>query len=411
MTASLSAKLLSTMFHVQGYSISDVSQEGNDIYLFMHSTEPGRCSRCYQVIDNGYYDKKRRIIYIGSSHCRAVYGVVDIKRLSCPECGVLTEYQTLYEGKNHHSKQVGSMITSYSKYLDNVSVSRLLSISPSKVYRIDRQELAKQIVRYKDSVPAIKQACVDEVSFKRNHTYSTVLCNQEDSKVIWLEKNRKQESLEQIYNQFPEQLSHLKTVSMDFWQPYEAVTRSKFPKAKIVYDRFHLSRILNRHIEEERRAYQKELPDRDRVYIKKHTRWLLLRRKENQTESGLQRLQKLRENNKFLYDMYLLKEDFLSIFNSDNSTEKAKKYILDWIALVEETSFTSLKSFCRKIIKRLDTILNWFDDPISNGLAEGINNVIKSVLKRGYGYKDFDYFRMKVLQRCGYLKYHPTHTF
>jgi transposase len=399
------------MFNVQGYSISDVSQEGNDIYLFMHSTEQSRCSRCRQELDNGYYDKKRRIIYIGSCHCRAVYGVVDIKRLSCPECGVLTEYQTLYEGKNHHSKQVGSLITSYSKYLDNVSISRLLSISPSKVYRIDRQELAKQIVHYKDSVPIINQACVDEVSFKRNHTYSTVLCNQEDSKVIWLEKNRKQESLEQIYNQFPQQLSHLKTVSMDFWQPYEAVTRSKFPKAKIVYDRFHLSRILNRHIEEERRAYQKELPDRDRVYIKKHTRWLLLRRKENQTESGLQRLQELRENNKFLYDMYLLKEDFLSIFNSDNSIEKAEKYILDWIAFVEKTSFTSLKSFCRKIMKRLDTILNWFDDPISNGLAEGINNVIKSVLKRGYGYKDFDYFRMKVLQRCGYLNYHPTHTF
>ncbi|KQC11658.1 MAG: hypothetical protein APR62_09360 [Smithella sp. SDB] len=411
MTVSLSAKLLSALFKVQDYSIDDVEIDCNKIYLFMHSLKPSRCSKCHKIIDNGYYDKRRRLIYLGSSHCRAVYGVVNIKRLSCPECGILTEYQTLYKGKSHHSRYVGSLITAHSKYLDNVAISKLLSISPSKVYRIDRQELAKQITKYKESVPVIEEACVDEVSFKRNHNYATVLCNQKDSKVIWLEKNRKQESLEELYKKFPNQLSQLKTVSMDFWQPYEAVTRKKFPKAKIVYDRFHLSRILNRHIEEERRAYQKELPDKERISIKKHTRWLLLRRKENQSETGLQRLQELRESNQFLYDMYLLKEDFLSIFNSKNSRKNAEKYILDWITLVRNTSFNSLKSFCNKVMKRLKTILNWFDNQISNGLAEGINNVIKSLLKRGYGYKDFEYFRMKVLQRCGYLNFHSTHTF
>lgn len=59
----------------------------------------------------------------------------------------------------------------------------------------------------------------------------------------------------------------------------------------------------------------------------------------------------------------------------------------------------------------MDTILNWFDTPISNGKAEGVNNVIKSVLKRAYGYKNFEYFRLKVLQKCGLLMNYATHTF
>lgn len=72
---------------------------------------------------------------------------------------------------------------------------------------------------------------------------------------------------------------------------------------------------------------------------------------------------------------------------------------VDWIAVVEKNSFKSLKSFCYRVMKRLETILNWFIEPISNGLTEGINNVIKSLLKRAFGYKDYNYFRMKILQR------------
>lgn len=77
----------------------------------------------------------------------------------------------------------------------------------------------------------------------------------------------------------------------------------------------------------------------------------------------------------------LLKEDFLSMFDTEISHDKARQYILEWIAVIEKTRFDSLKSFCKKVMNRLDIILNWFVEPLSNGLAEGINNVIKSLLK------------------------------
>ena len=79
-----------------------------------------------------------------------------------------------------------------------------------------------------------------------------------------MEKDRKQESLKSIFNKFPEKFENLQSISMDFWQPYETVVRQQFPNTTIVYDKFHFSRLLNRHIETERREYQKELSDREK---------------------------------------------------------------------------------------------------------------------------------------------------
>ena len=149
--------------------------------------------------------------------------------------------------------------------------------------------------------------------------------------------------------------------------------------------------------------YQKSLADDERKFIKKHTRWILLRRRKNFTEYHEDRLQELKEKNERLYEMYLLKEDFLSIFDRNNDRNSAKDMILEWIENIKKTTFEALKKFARSIIKRLQTILNWFDCPVSNGKSEGVNNLIKTLLKRGYGYKDFEYFRLKVLQKCGYL--------
>ena len=137
--------------------------------------------------------------------------------------------------------------------------------------------------------------------------------------------------------------------------------------------------------------------------MKKHTRWILLRRRCNYKEYHESRLQELKEHNEKLYEMYLLKEEFLSIFSKGTKREDARAEILSWIDTIKQTGFDALKSFCNTILKRFENILNWFDYPVSNGKSEGINNVIKTLLKRGYGYKDFEYFRLKVLQRCGYL--------
>lgn len=145
------------------------------------------------------------------------------------------------------------------------------------------------------------------------------------------------------------------------------------------------------------------MPDEEKKAIKKQFRWLILKRSGNLSNRNKEHLEQLKEKNEPLYEMYLLKEDFLDIFQKGRTRSEGDEMIKAWIDDVLKLKCKKLKSFARTVLKRIDTILNWFDHPISNGKAEGVNNVIKSLLKRAYGYKDFDYFIAKILQKCGYL--------
>ena len=114
-------------------------------------------------------------------------------------------------------------------------------------------------------------------------------------------------------------------------------------------------------------------------------------------------MKNLRNETAALYEVYLLKEEFLSLFEEGKSPDDAKAEITAWIDTVLETNYKKLKTFARSICKRLRKVVNWFRNPISNGKMEGINNKIKNVMRRAYGYKDFEYMRLKVLQKCGLL--------
>ncbi len=418
MTATCEITLFEDLFDVQGYSITssrkafNATTQTHEVYLEIKPLTEASCPVCGRIGNKYRYDSSEQLFYLGSILCKPVYAILKVYRFNCPDCGILTEKQTISEGKCRYSKAVPAMVLQYTNLTDNSSVSTLLCLSKSTVYRIDYTELTRLLDNYKDKIPSLSSIAVDEVAHKTGHNYATIITNQKDGKVVWVEKDRFTHSLESAYQRYPDRFNSVEVATMDFWRPYESATHNCLPGCRIVYDRFHLSRILNKALEEERRAYQNELPKDERKYIKKHTRWILLRRHHNCTSYHKDRLEELKEHNKRLYELYLLKEDFLSIFDEDTLTkEHARQLIIAWTNLVMNKPFEHLKRFAKNLLDRLDKVLSWFDHRISNGKAEGINNVIKTILKRGYGYSDFHYFRLKILQRCGYLMNANAHTF
>lgn len=404
MTHELDGNILEIIFGLQDYSLTKLEKFEDAVILHIHRSSNIQCGTCLTPINYGKYDSKIRKIYLGCFNTTPVYAMLKQSRILCPTCGrIRTEHQEISEGKKRYAKNIGNVVIQYTKNMSCSEASRLLKIPERTLREIDKNKLKELESNHMENVPELSIIGVDEVAHKRGHSYGTVLLNYNDSKVVWIEKNRKSESLENIYDMFKNKFSKLEVASMDFWQPFEHATTKKHPSAVIVYDLFHLARILNRKVEEERRMYQKTLSDEDRRYMKKHTRWILLRRRHNYEEYHESRLLELKQHNEKLYEMYLLKEEFLSIFNKGTKREDAQKDILSWIEIIKQTEFESLKRFGNTVLKRFEKILNWFDYPVSNGKSEGINNVIKTLLKRGYGYKDFEYFRLKVLQKCGYL--------
>ena len=335
MTATLSNKVIETLFEVQGYSMVDIRTCKNanelcdEIEIELEKVEESSCPRCGLQGNRYRHDSRTQRIYLGSMLCKAVYAVLKVFRTKCPDCGVLTDRQTISDGKERYSRAVPSMLLRYTRLMDNSAVSTLLGISKSTVFRMDKEELTNLAENYGSKIPSLEQIGIDEIAHRSGHNYATVITNQADGKIVWIEPERNTNSLMSAYERYPKSFQGIKVATMDFWKPFETATKLCHPDCKIIYDRFHLSRLVNRVIEEERRIYQNDLSREERKFIKKHTRWVMLRRLFNCNDKQRDRLDELREANEWLYNLYLLKEDFLSIFDEpDMSKSVAREHII-----------------------------------------------------------------------------------
>jgi len=297
-----------------------------------------------------------------------------------------------------------------SSKLDNNTISELLGFSPSSIYRIDKEGLQQLEPLMSSCVPKPEHISIDEMAHKRRHNYTTVMTNQEDAKVIDIHPGKSKNSAMTLFSRWGHKFNWLQTISMDFSQSYISAAVETFNEHYIVFDRFHFSRIVNRSLEKIRREIQQHLPDGLRKQSKKHSRWLVLRRSHNSNSHQLSNLEQLKVDNQELFEAYLLKEDLLSIFDEDIKKEEAESRLLAWCTCVEGTNYKPFQKLAIQIRKRLSILLNWFEYHISNAKAEAVNNVIKALLRRAFGYKDYEYFRLKVLQKCGYLMYAFTHS-
>ncbi len=324
MSLPLEYKFMSILFKIQGYVAKDLKENGLAIDVELEAIKKSYCPRC--GLSDNRYDSSVQRIYIGSILGRPVYGRLRVYRIDCPYCGIITEKYEISEGKKRYSSAVSRDLVRYTALMDNKSVSRLLGISASMVYRIDRDELEGLMGKYSQDIclSLSSEISIDEVSYKRRHNYATVLTNYRDAKVIWLEKGRKSRDLQQAYQCLDKGINKIKTVAIDFWAPYEKATRKMIPDAQIIFDRFHLSRILNRKLEEKRRAYQNQLPDEEKKLIKKQSRWLILKRKVNLNDTNREHLEQLKKKNEPLYEIYLLKEEFLNIFQKGRTRQEGQ---------------------------------------------------------------------------------------
>jgi len=301
------------------------------------------------------------------------------------------------------------MTLRFSEKLDNSSIAKLLGFSQSSIYRIDKAGLETLEQWLRGSIPKPAHVSIDEVAHKRRHQYTTVLTNQEDAKVIDVSLGKSKQSALQLFQDWGNKLKWVETISMDFSQSYIGAACQYYSEHYIVFDRFHFSRIVNRHLEQIRRNIQKQLSDEDRRHCKKIDRWLALRRLNNSNSKQINALEQMKIDNQPLYESYLLKEMLLSVFDEDIKKDEAEQRLLEWCSLVENGPYAPFVRLAKLIKQRLHILLNWFKYHISNAKAEAVNNIIKSLLKRAYGYKDFSYFRLKVLQKCGYLMQGLTH--
>ena len=244
--------------------------------------------------------------------------------------------------------------------------------------------------------------------------YAFVLNDPIHKKVLDVLSNRKKEYLIQYFT-YCENRHSVEYVISDMYEPYRIVTTIMFPKAKYVVDPFHYTRYIMDALDKVRIRLQDNYGYNSKEYriLKNKKNVSLLRRYSNEIDwfTYTKRFKNnhlvdvlkydLRENildiDEELKMSYQLKELFLDITHHATN-ENVKSQLINWIALVREQNIAEMSEAAHTIENWLEYICNSFiDKRFSNGFTEGLNNKIKVIKRVGFGYKDFDFFRLRLL--------------
>ena len=178
---------------------------------------------------------------------------------------------------------------------------------------------------------------------------------------------------------------------------YQAVT-DNLSSAAVVFDWFHIVKLLNDKLSQLRRDLYREATDQLQRDVLKGTRWLLLKRSENLDEdrNEFERLRAALKLNESLAAAYYLKED-LRLLWEEPTKQAASRFLDEWIRMAEATGIRVLKTFARTLAHYRSGIVAWYDHPISTGPLEGTNNKIKTLKRQAYGFRDQEYFKLKIM--------------
>jgi transposase len=276
-------------------------------------------------------------------------------------------------------------------------ISEVVRLNWKTIKEIDRFYILKKKRNLVDISP--RRLGIDEVAYEKGHKYLTIIRDLDLDAVIWIGKDRRQETLDRFFDEIGEfKASQIELIIVDMHDPYIASIKDKCPHAKIIIDKFHVVKVINKALDEIRKEEFSNASDEERKKMK-HKRFLILRRNENLNDKQREQLEVLMNTNNRLYQAYLLKEQVADILD-ENIMVTAINRMKIWKENVLKSGFQPMEKALKTIERYYDKIENYFKYPYTNAGSEGFNNKIGVIKRRAYGFWDLDYFMLKIFQTC-----------
>lgn len=274
-------------------------------------------------------------------------------------------------------------------------VRQCLKVSWGTIKEIDKEYLLRHFDRPR--LKEVRYLAIDEFAVQKGHKYKTVVMDLETGQVIFVGDGRAEATLAPFARSLKASGAHIEAIAMDMWPAYISWTIKHFPDVSIVFDRFHIVKNLNEAISDVRKALYRQETELNKRKLLKGTRWLLLKNQDNLSEEKDEpkRLQQALEINQPLAAAYYLKEELKQLWLQP-TVEAAKQFLGKWVARAIATKLPRMRKFANLLLAHRSGIFNWFDHLISTGPLEGLNNKIKVLKRKAYGYRDMEYFDLKI---------------
>lgn len=271
-------------------------------------------------------------------------------------------------------------------------VALLLGVGWDTVKNIHKEALKKtyKSINYKE----LRYIGIDEFSIRKGHDYMTIFTNLESGEIIHAVEGRDKEVVLPFLKKLARKAINLQAIAMDMSKSYISAVREILPKKDIVFDHFHVTALINHAIDDLRRDQQRKCNEIGLQTIKGF-RFLLLRNYESLEPDKQSSLECLLEANKPLATMHQMKEQFRLFWSKENKKEGAR-FLSWWIIEAMESDIWLLAKLAKSLLSHWEGLLTYFVHRISNGITEGLNNKIKTLKRQAYGFRDMEYFKLRL---------------
>jgi len=313
-----------------------------------------------------------------------------LRRIECPEHGVRTEGVPFARAGARFTRDFENLVGWLATTMDKTAIGRLLRVDWDSVGRIIERVVATELDPHR--LENLFSIGVDEVSWRKGHSYITLVSNHQTGRFVWGAEGKDSATLDGFFDEIGSEASEaIGAISMDMGPAFEKSARAEghATKAIICYDPFHVVQIATTALDKVRREVWQDLrklPDKDAARKFKGARWALLKNPGDLTDDQAVTLRKLRRRGGDLWRAYALKEALRAIFAGDLSEDEVSQLLDRFCSRASRSGLKPFVTAARTIRKRKEGILAAVRLKINNAQHEGLNRRVRLIVNRAYGF-------------------------
>ena len=382
----------------EGFSVIGIRPDGEALLIDL-IPNPSRfptCSGCHQpsTTIHEYCQRSIRDLPILG---RSVRLNVELRRVECGACGKRMESVSWLDRYSRMTRRLAEAVTQACRRLPTLHVAELFGLHWDSVRLLERRALQAALEKLPKAQP--KRLVMDEFALFKGHRYASVVLDADTRRVLWIGEGRSRAAIRPFFEELgPEGCARIEAVAMDMNTAFDLEVRQHCPQARVVYDLFHVVAKYGREVIDRVRVDEANRLRHDKPARKviKQARWLLLRNPENlKREEQQLRLQDLLAANQSLMTVYLMKAELKTLWSPTTAWGWRSAW-KQWLRLAGESEIPALKQFAKRLRGYWRGILSRVRWPMHTGQLEGINNRIKVIKRIAYGYRDSEFFFMKI---------------
>lgn len=327
-----------------------------------------------------------------------------LPRVACPSDGTLQIRAPLADG---HSRLTMAMERRSIDTLQECSrngAAKLTGLSWDEIDGLMSRAVERGMARRCPDLP--KRLGIDEKAVFKRHRYATIITDLDEGRVIDVVDQRTVDAVKPWFAERITALAAVEAVAMDMSAAYASVVSEFVPKADICFDHFHVTMIMNKAVDEVRKAEQKLLEEKgDRTSFFR-SRFLFLYNRENIPPHRVERFEQLRQQAVKTGRAWAIKENLRELWRSE-TMEGAAAFFKKWFWWATHSRLAPVRKAAHTIRNHWQGVANAIVRGVTNACTEGLNSKIEKIKRDAFGFRSKERLRTAILFHCGGLELYP----